>query len=148
MRQDLAAGLRDIRGLDAPGWWPPAPGWWILAAALMALLWFAWRWYRVRAMRKEYWRRDAYDRLMALKRDRRQLGSKAAAGQLSELLRRMALARCGRRECAGLAGDHWLQWLRDHDPRGFDWPRKGQLLKTLPYAPNDLEGDGRELRPH
>lgn len=147
MTPDLAGGLRDIRGLDESGWWLPAPGWWLLAAIMLVLLWLGWRWYRARAMRREHWRREAYQRLLELKRGRRELGAKAAAGQLSELLRRMALARCDRRDCAGLAGDRWLHWLHENDPRGFDWPRKGKLLKQLPYAPDDGDTDGRELRP-
>lgn len=30
--------LRDIRGLDAVSWWPPAPGWWIGALLLLLTL--------------------------------------------------------------------------------------------------------------
>ena len=55
--------------------------------------------------------------------------------ELSELLRRIAIARLGRAHVAGLSGESWLTWLQQHDPAGFDWPRFGKPLLTLPYAP-------------
>jgi hypothetical protein len=57
------------------------------------------------------------------------------AGRLSELLRRIAMVRSGRREAAGLTGDTWLHWLMEHDNTGFDWERRGQVLLTAPYMP-------------
>ena len=57
------------------------------------------------------------------------------AGELSELLRRIAIARLGRARAAGLSGERWLAWLQEHDPAGFAWTQLGQPLLTLPYAP-------------
>ena len=67
--------------------------------------------------------------------------------ELSELLRRMAIARFGRRACAGRVGDAWLEWLERHDPAGFPWRREGRPLIDLPYAPPRGEGSGERLRP-
>ena len=60
---------------------------------------------------------------------------KTIAGELSELLRRIAIVRAGREQAAGLIGDSWLDWLVANDPTGFDWQSRGQLLLDLPYAP-------------
>lgn len=124
-------GLRDIHGLDAIPFWPLPWGWWLvglLAMTGLVLLWRAWQ-------RVSYWRLEAYWRLWWLRRNWRRLPPKQLASELSELLRRVALARFGRRACAGLSGESWLNWLRQQDPRGFDWPKHGQLMLNLAYAP-------------
>ena len=55
--------------------------------------------------------------------------------ELSELLRRVAMARLGREACAGLVGEAWLAWLAEQDPKGFDWRTRGRPLLDAPYAP-------------
>ena len=135
----LASQLRDIRGLDAIPWWPLAPGWWLVAIGVVALVWLlgtrlpVWRW--PRPTRRLAWQRTAARDLRALRRRVGHEDSKRLAGELSELLRRIAMARCGRDACAGLSGKDWLQWLSANDPLGFDWTRHGDLLTRLPYAP-------------
>jgi hypothetical protein len=59
---------------------------------------------------------------------------KPVAAELSELLRRIAMARHGRAACAGLHGSDWLAWLTANDPQGFDWQHEGQSLLKAPYA--------------
>lgn len=136
--------LRDIRGLDPVGLWPPAPGWLLLLLLLILLpllLPMIARGYRYwRLLAREDWRRDAVERLHALQRRVAREEPKVVAAELSELLRRIAVARCGRDACAGLHGDRWLDWLADHDPHGFDWRRHGPLLLELPYAPPPVDG--------
>ena len=127
--------LRDIRGLDPMPWWPPAPGWWLLAlAGLAVLLALLWGWHRWRVKRLG-WRIAARRELRALRRRLPGLDGKQAAAEASELIRRIAMARCGRAACAGLSGEAWLAWLAARDPQGFDWRREGRFLLTLPYAP-------------
>jgi hypothetical protein len=125
--------LRDIRGLDPVSIWPIAPGWWLLLAgavvAIVLVLW--WRRYQVH----KDWRADAYARLHDLRARRRRVESRVLLGELSELLRRIAIARFGRRAAAGLSGQAWLMWLKAHDPRGFDWTVEGRMLIEGPYAP-------------
>ena len=42
----------------------------------------------------------------------------------------------GEREtCAGLAGKSWLAWLQQHDPQGFKWTERGELLINAQYMP-------------
>ena len=65
--------------------------------------------------------------------------------ELSELLRRIAMARCGREACAGLSGEAWLDWLSQNDPRRFDWRARGRLLLELPYRPPDDTDYGAQM---
>ncbi|MCU7947911.1 MAG: DUF4381 domain-containing protein, partial [Candidatus Thiodiazotropha sp. (ex Cardiolucina cf. quadrata)] len=70
---------------------------------------------------------------------------KQVAGELSELLRRIAIARCGREQTASLTDEAWLDWLQSNDSTGFQWQEKGRLLLELPYAPPDRTAEKTEL---
>jgi hypothetical protein len=74
------------------------------------------------------------------------MAPKEVVSEFSELLRRIAIARLGRRSCAGLADEAWLEWLTEHDPMGFDWKTKGRILLELPYAPPNLQTGYEDLR--
>lgn len=137
--------LRDIRGLDPIGWWPPAPGWWVLAAtALLVLSTIVW-WWRSGGQFGGSWRRDARRRLNRLRRELQIRDPKTIAGDLSALLRRIAVARGGRPATAGLVGEAWLDWLAGDDSTGFDWRTRGRVLLDAPYAPPDFQARRDEL---
>ncbi|MFQ5642769.1 MAG: DUF4381 domain-containing protein [Thiogranum sp.] len=149
MNPDMLTRLRDIQGLDEISWWPLAGGWWLLALLLIVLL-FAlgslvrnlWRY------PAGSWRRPAWQQLRTLRQQAYRMPAQQFAGELSELLRRIAIARLGRARAAGLSGERWLAWLQEHDPAGFDWSRHGRPLLTLPYAPPEQGKDnGRQLLP-
>jgi hypothetical protein len=133
--------LRDIHVTMGHPWWPPAPGWWLLLATLVLvglLLWRydpRWRLYvPLPVITLGTWRWEAAQGLRAVKRRLAHGPVKPAAVDLSELLRRIAMARYGRAACAGLHGEDWLAWLTAHDPRGFDWTREARVLLIAPYA--------------
>ncbi|SDX18528.1 DUF4381 domain-containing protein [Thiocapsa roseopersicina] len=139
------AMLRDIHDIPPIHWWPPAPGWWLLAIALTLLVIFVWRSRARISLRIPIpgitlgtWRWEA---AAALRDLRRRAGkgqdAKQILGELSELLRRIAMARLGRPVCAGLTGTAWLDWLAAQDPNGFPWPERGRVLIDAPYAPAD-----------
>jgi len=138
--ESLANRLHDIQDLDPVSIWPLATGWWLMLAgtALLVLLFIGLRRWRPdwrRYLPRYGWSRGAARELTAL---RDQVGHgdvKSLAARLSELVRRIAIARCGRDRCAGLHGEPWLSWLADHDPDGFDWRARGRLLLDIPYAP-------------
>jgi hypothetical protein len=67
------------------------------------------------------------------------------AGRLSELLRRIAMARSGRRVAAGLTGENWLHWLAEMDSSGFEWEKRGKILLKAPYMPPSMEVERREV---
>lgn len=138
--------LRDIHGLDSIPWWPLATGWWYLAGAVVVLLLVMFvRYWMMATGIWLGWRGDARRQLRLLKKRLREDDPRVLAGQLSELLRRIALARCKRREVAGLTGDRWLQWLNEHDGSRFDWLQRGQLLLTAPYMPSGKPVARKEL---
>jgi hypothetical protein len=139
--------LRDIRGLDPVSWWPPALGWWLIAIAV-TLLTLALVWWRDQRQRYPLgsWQKDAQRRLRALRHSLEEWDPKTVAGELSELLRRIAMARYGREACAGLVGNEWLEWLQERDPSEFDWHGQGRLLLELPYAPTGTPEQSDSLR--
>lgn len=136
MNPDMVARLRDIQGLDEISWWPLATGWWLLALLVMLLLIGLVLVLRnLRRYPAGSWRRHGWKELRTLRRQADRLPTQQIAVELSELLRRIAIARLGRASAAGLSGADWLTWLQQHDPAGFDWSRFGKPLLTLPYAP-------------
>ncbi len=146
----LTNRLHDIHELDAVGIWPLATGWWLMLAgtALLILLFIGLRRWRPdwrRYLPRYGWSRDAARQLTILRHQVDRGDAKTLAARLSELLRRIAIARCGRDHCAGLHGEPWLAWLTDHDPDGFDWRARGRLLLDLPYAPPGEAGHQHEL---
>jgi hypothetical protein len=91
------------------------------------------------------WQQDARRQLLRLRRRATKEPAKSIAGELSELLRRIAITRCGREETASLTGEMWLDWLQTNDSTGFPWREKGRLLLELPYAPPEREADSVRL---
>jgi len=149
---DPQAQIRDIHGLDPAPWFQVAPGWWLLAAAVIVvgtlafvLVRWAWR-VLLRVVRRGAWRAEAERQLIALRRQLHERDPKEVAQELSELMRRIAMARGCRAYCAGLHGEAWLAWLTEHDPTRFKWARKGRVLLELPYAPEGTQTDRRELK--
>jgi len=138
--ESLTNRLHDIQDLDPAGIWPLAAGWWLIIASivLVVLLVIAVRRWQLdwrRYLPRYGWSREAA-RELAIVRERIGHGdAKKQVARLSELLRRIAIARCGRLSCAGLHGESWLDWLAEHDPEGFDWRIRGRLLLEIPYAP-------------
>ncbi len=135
--------LRDIHDTLGNPWWPLAPGWWLLLALVVGIVALIWHYRRARLILPAIpllhlgdWRWDARRELQRLRRTPRQTSLKDRLAELSELLKRIAMARHGRAACAGLHGQAWLDWLSAHDPDGFDWRQQGQLLIRAPYAPD------------
>jgi hypothetical protein len=138
--ESLTNRLHDIQDLDPAGVWPLATGWWLIIAgvALMIMLVIAVRHWQLdwrRYLPRYGWSREAAQELTALRERIGHGDAKNQIARLSELLRRVAIARCGRHSCAGLHGESWLDWLAEHDPDGFDWRVRGRLLLEVPYAP-------------
>lgn len=138
--------LHDIRGLDAIPWWPLAPGWWFVAGVCLVLLTVVAIRLLIRRDPAASRYRDARRRLRILRRRVRKDSVKDIASSLSELLRRIAMLRATRQDCAGLSGESWLEWLKESDPNGFDWVGRGELLLVVPYAPEGSDVKRRELR--
>jgi len=104
---DSLSGLRDIHLPAEPSWWPPAPGWWIVVILLILSFWVIhkivtnWR-----------TRNQPYRALLAHTRALRQKDCDIhSVGEISELLRRVAVMRFGRQRVAKLHGEEWLNFL-------------------------------------
>jgi len=130
--------LHDIEGLDPISFWPLSPTTWIcFFAALFILIFVVYVIIRILSFRRS-WKNDTMKKLASLEKNLSDTTAKETAIVLSEYLRRIALKRFSRRECAGLVGDDWLGWLAAHDPKGFDWKEKGSFLIDAPYAPAEI----------
>lgn len=131
----LLSQMDDIRGLQKVSWWPLAPGWWVILALIaLALIAGAIVYLRRRA-RERSWQGDARRELAKLETWLSDDNAHAVVAALSATLRRIAMQRYSRAECAGLEGKAWLQWLTGKDPRGFNWSAQGALLIEAPYLP-------------
>lgn len=131
----LLEQLHDIEGIDSISGWPLAVGWWIIILISLAILcllgFYAIRWIAF----KRSWKHDTLQKLALLESNFSDATAKDTVIALSEYLRRIAIRRFSRKECAGLTGEAWLKWLALHDPEGYDWQNKAALLINMPYAP-------------
>jgi len=119
--------LRDIHLPVSIGWWPVAPGWWLLCGLLLLLFISFWglrRFYQRRRMR----------RLAIQQLDRlADLSGTPLVTALSRLLRQAAIIHFPCHDCAGLAGQEWLEFL---DRPFTDHPFTtgvGRCLSVGPY---------------
>jgi len=127
--------LHDIEGLDHIGWWPLAIGWWVLIIAGIFLAGAIAGFAAYRLAFKRSWKNDTFHKLSALEENLSEATARETVATLSEYLRRIVLRHFSRKECAGLTGETWLKWLTMHDPKKFDWEKRGTLLIDVPYAP-------------
>lgn len=126
----LIEQLHDIEGFGPVGFWPLAIGWWILIACALGALFLIWR----RFLYLRSWKGETLRKLKHLEKNLSPSTSQETVVELSTYLRRIAVRRFPRKECAGLVGDAWLKWLKSHDPKQFDWTGKGKMLIAVPYA--------------
>ncbi|MCP4283862.1 MAG: DUF4381 domain-containing protein [Gammaproteobacteria bacterium] len=142
----MSGQLRDIHGLDPISWWPLASGWWIsmLLIVLIAIGLYLLIRHLIRYPPGS-WQQEARVALRNLWQQRHRQSQKESAAQLSELLRRIAIARFGREKSASISGDEWLAWLQQSDPAGFNWTEHGRILLNLPYAPDGWQAKPGEL---
>jgi hypothetical protein len=135
--ENLIDQLHDIEGLSPVSGWPLAIGYKLLIALgallIMGLIFLLYRWVRF----NRSWKKDTLLRLAALEKNLIEETARITLIDLSSYLRRIALKRFPRKECAGLVGEDWLKWLSKHDSAEFKWEEKGKLLVDAPYSPVD-----------
>lgn len=142
----LLEELYDIEGIDPVSPWPLAVGWWILLLLLVVIIFIAVLFYLRRLAYLRSWKNDALKQLNELERILSSDTAREVAEAASEYMRRIALTLHSRKECAGLVGDEWLEWLEKHDPQQFSWRAKGKFLIDMPYAPADRSPDPGKVR--
>ncbi|MEQ1740638.1 MAG: DUF4381 domain-containing protein [Methyloglobulus sp.] len=122
--------LRDIHLPEAIGWWPPAIGWWLLAILIPLLVALVY-WLYKRITRKTAIK-AAKKLLLQIKQDQQRDNSQKLK-DLSALIRRVAISKTARTECAGLIGENWLEFL-DRSVKGSPFTEgAGRLLADAPY---------------
>lgn len=132
----LLEQLHDIEGVDAISWWPLAAGWWVLIALgiIVLVILSLYAAYKIAFLRS--WKNDTFKKLAFLEDNLTDETARESVISLSEYIRRIALRRYPRKECAALTGEAWLKWLASKDPKQFDWETKGTVLIDVPYAPH------------
>jgi hypothetical protein len=140
----LVEQLHDIEGLDLISWWPLAIGWWVVI--MIGLFIFCASVYFLVYILKTSWKKDAFQKLTRLEKELSETTARETVMDLSEYLRRIALQRFSRKECAGLTGQAWLKWLTTNDPKNFDWEKKGNLLIEVPYAPANISLSVKQIK--
>ncbi len=135
---DPLTQLHDIEGLDPIHWWPLAPGWWAIMIFILFILIGIFTLYWRRRIYKKSWQHTVLKKLSELKKNLEVKNAQATLIELSEIMRRIAMHRYSRVECAGLEGKRWLTWLAEHDPSQFDWQAKGKCLVDAPYGPSNM----------
>lgn len=125
---DWLAQLAPSHAPAAPGWWPLAPGWWVLAVLLILGIVAVWLWQRRPQVRL---RRAALRELAQL--DNNLADDADLARELTQLVRRYAVARFGRDSVATLSGTRWIDFVVAHG--GTSWSGEvGQALLRAAYG--------------
>lgn len=143
---ELLKKLHDIEGLDAVSWWPLAIGWWMIIGIGCLLIFFIYLFIASKMTFRRSWKYDSFQKLKKLESQLSDVSARHIIISLSEYLRRIALQRFPRKECAGLVGDNWLKWLSEHDPDHFDWTKKGSVLIEAPYAPENKQFSSEQVK--
>lgn len=131
--------LRDIHLPEAIAWWPPALGWWLLALLILLTGFFCYRLYK--HLRRKTAVKTAKKILLAIKLDKEKTNLQKL-GELSSLLRRVAISLSPRVAVAGLTGQAWLAFLDSPVKDAAFSAGIGLCLLNAPYQktqPTDSE---------
>jgi hypothetical protein len=128
-------GLQEITLPEPPSYRPQTIGWAIFGGVVLLGL-ILWGIQQYRRWHRNRYRRAALHRLNELEQLTQQSTTRVAAlRELSELLKRTALAAYPRQQVAALHGDDWLAFLdRTYNGNGFV-QGDGWMLAQLPYQP-------------
>jgi hypothetical protein len=129
------ANLKDIQGLDHISIWPLAMGWLILLAASLVGIVSVFVIHTARRRQKRRWEYAQLKRLEEMESESDPQVVQAMATELERLMRRIAIHRFSREECAHMNGAEWLDWMSSKDPKQFDWRKTSRLLIEAPFQP-------------
>lgn len=142
-QEALLEQLRDIHAAPEVPWWPPAPGWWLLAAILLVAL--AWLARRLLARYRAHQRRQRL--LHFIEWVETEVDPVEAPGQYladhNRIFKLVALRAFPDADCAQMAGDEWVGFLRSHLGGGEELEPLAALAEG-PYRPA-AEFDPAEL---
>jgi len=131
MLNNPLANLKDIHLPKAIGLWPPALGWYLVAfiiiVFLLSFLFFGVKKYH-RYLRKKRTLKEL-DLILSENQDK----PSQAMAHISQLTRRIMLAKFDRHYIANLSGDNWLVFLDERSGSKEFTQGIGRLLLTTPY---------------
>jgi len=140
--QEALKDLRDIHEPDPISFWPPAPGWWImLLFAIMAI--FLLRWWLKRDKSPRY-KKLANEALKNITTNYEvQRNGYKAAGEISELIRKVMVLTDDRSEVAGMIDEEWLSYLDSKSGTDSFTKGAGRVLTTAIYQKeSDIDVEG------
>lgn len=133
---DPLAQLKDIHLPESIGWWPLAAGWYVAIGLFCVFVASLCYWFYKK-------RRDAQAKNQALRlllqyteRYERERNAAMTCAQVSELLKRVALAYFPRHDIASLHGEAWIHFL-NQSARGVDFAAVKTLLLETPFKNTD-----------
>lgn len=135
--QELLTQLKDIQEPAAIGWWPPAPGWWLAVVILLSLMVIAGL-AILRLRHKQQQRRYRTEGVHLLRAV--DIKNPRAVEEINILLKRVAVVSFGRRRCAALTGQRWVDFLQRTAGEDLPAPARRALLEGL-YR-SDASGEG------
>ncbi len=139
-----AASIADLKDIAPPApvsYMPQTAGWWVVGGiVLLALLWFAYR--RWRIWQRNRYRRAAQAELDALTHALDDPAQRAQAlAALPALVKRTVLEWAPREAVAPMTGEAWLGYL-DHTMAGDNFARgPGRHLESLAYGDGTIPAD-------
>jgi hypothetical protein len=142
--QNSLSQLHDIEGIDSISFWPLAIAWWVIIFIALAMFATIAIIYCRKQKFSRSWRNSVLKQLANIEININKLDNYDASIELSELIRRIAIQLHSRKECAGLTGDKWLEWLTTNDPKQFDWSKNAEWIANVQYA-KDISVNRREI---
>jgi hypothetical protein len=147
---DALSELADIRMPGEVSWWPLAPGWWVLGAVLLALaIYGVWRMQQRLTLQRRLG--GAISELSKARQTLRTSGEDDMSqrliyvNQVNAVLRRVAMLQLSNNAAAGLSGQAWVNFLRNHDKARLLTPELADVLSQGRFAPRcDVDADALE----
>lgn len=147
---DALSELADIRVPGEISWWPLAPGWWVLLAVLVALaVYGAWRMQKRLILQRRLG--GAVNEVTKARKALSVAGENNMDQRLiyvntvNAVLRRVAMMHFDHNSVAGLSGQQWINFLREHDKAGLLTPELAEVLSQGRFAPRcDVDADALE----
>ena len=127
--------LHDIISPHSASWLPPAPGWYALGLSIFLLCsWFSVQKYLT--WKRNQYRREALKELGELQKQLTDSEKyQQLLPQLSELVKRTAIAAYGRSQIASLTGEDWFAFLDKTVATHLFTKGNGRLLQDCSYQP-------------
>ena len=127
MNQIDLSPLKGLHAMEQPSWWPLAYGWWVVAAGVIGILfvcWFVWKWWHNRPVVCAL--RELHQQVHNISEDLEFLR------ELSRLMKRVAILKCGREQIAPLDETQWQRFLVSSVKDCFS-EKEAKLIACSPY---------------